>query len=103
MKRQNEMVESFVNAHRTFITNLEHSIRLLKEDIEETVEMERMCTDEWCMAVEHNLDELVKMVYSISEPRWLTVEDSKRISTLRRSIHDLYAQYRSMPREVACC
>jgi hypothetical protein len=34
------------------------------------------------------------MIFSISEPRWLKNEDSKRIRQLRERIHDLYAQYK---------
>jgi len=103
MKRQNEMMESFVMAHREFITNLERSIRLLEEDINETAEMETICTDEWCLATEHTLDELSKMIYSISEPRWVTNEDSRKIKDLRKKTHDLYAKYRSVSSKVACC
>ncbi|MDR2549695.1 MAG: hypothetical protein LBD10_05805 [Desulfobulbus sp.] len=103
MKRQNEMMASFAMAHREFMSNLESSIGLLEKDIDETVEMESLCTDEWCMATEHNLDELTKMIYSISEPRWITDEDSRRISNLRRRIHDLYARYRSVRPVEACC
>lgn len=103
MKRQNEMMESFVMAHREFITNLERSIRLLEEDINETAEMETICTDEWCLATEHTLDELSKMIYSISEPRWVTTEDSRKIRDLRKKTHDLYAKYRSVSSKVACC
>jgi len=103
MKRQNEMMESFIMAHREFIKNLEHSIRLLEADIKETAEMEEICTNEWCLATEHTLDELTKMIYSISEPRWATDEDSRKISNLRRSVHDLYAKYKSMSSKVECC
>jgi hypothetical protein len=103
MKRQNEMVESFVMSHREFMSNLERSVHLLEDDIRETSEMGDLCTDEWCLATEHNLDELAKVIYSISEPRWISNEDSRRISNLRRSVHDLYAKYRCMPSSVACC
>ena len=103
MKRQNEMMESFVMAHHEFITNLERSIRLLEEDINETAEMETICTDEWCVATEHTLDELSKMIYSISEPRWVTDEDSRKIKDLRKKTHDLYAKYRSVSSKAACC
>lgn len=103
MKRQNEMMESFIMAHREFVGSLEESIRLLEADINETAEMETICTDEWCLATEHNLDELAKSIYSISEPRWATEEDSRKIKHLRETVHDLYAKYRSVSREAACC
>lgn len=94
MKQQREMEESFLRAHREFITNLTASLELLDKDIVETKEMQRICTDEWCQATESNLDEVAKLIFSISEPRWLTDEDSKRIRMLRERIHDLYSKYK---------
>jgi len=96
MKRQNEMMESFMIAHRDFMKNLEAATKLLEQDIKEAAEMGAICTDEWCLATEHTLDELANMVFSISEPRWATKEDSQKIKSLRHSVHDLYAKYKSI-------
>ncbi len=89
------MEDSFLKTHREFINNLTSSLDLLKKDISEAKEMQHICTDEWCRATESYLDELAKMVYSISEPRWLTQKDSDKIKELRQRIHDLYAKYKS--------
>jgi len=96
MKRQNEMVESFLIAHREFMTSLENSLALIEEDINEAAEIEEICTGEWCSATESTLDELAKFIYSISEPRWIPDEDSKTLQNLRRKVHDLYAEYKSV-------
>jgi len=96
MKRQNEMMESFMRAHRDFMTNLGDSTNLLEKDITEAAEMGKICTDEWCLATEHTLDELANMIFSISEPRWATNEDSQKIKKLRHRVHDLYAKYKSV-------
>jgi hypothetical protein len=96
MKRQNEMMESFMTGHREFMKNLERSTNLLEHDIDETAEMETICTDEWCLATEHTLDDLANMLFSISEPRWASGEDSQKIKTLRHRVHDLYAKYKSV-------
>lgn len=96
MKRQVEMQESMLRAHRDFMVNLEQSLELVARDLEDAKDVAQVCTDEWCAAAEETLDELAKLVFSISEPRWLTNEDSKKISALRRRIHDLYAQYKAV-------
>ena len=96
MQRQIEMEETMLMAHREFTTNLEKSIELLAQDISEAAEMTQICTDEWCNATENVVDELHKCIYSMSEPRWLTEEDSKKISNLRHRVHDIYAQYKSI-------
>lgn len=95
MQQQKVMEESFLRDHRNFINNLNSSIDLLEQDIDETADMEERCTDERCQATESNLDELAKLVFSISEPRWLTREDSQKISDLRHRIHDLYGKYKT--------
>ena len=96
MKRQVEMEETMLRAHREFLANLEKSLNLVAQDIEEAGEMTHICTDEWCLATEGVLDELAKVIYAISEPRWLSKEDSKKISDLRHRIHDLYGRYKAV-------
>jgi hypothetical protein len=96
MKRQNEMMASFMIAHRQFMENLEDTVKLLDQDIQEAAEMGEICTDEWCLATEHTLDELANVIFSISEPRWASLEDSQKIKSLRHRVHDLYAQYKSI-------
>lgn len=96
MKRQNEMMESFMTGHREFMNNLDRSTLLLEQDIDEAAEMEEICTDEWCLATEHTLDDLANMLFSISEPRWANGHDSQKIKSLRHRVHDLYAKYKSV-------
>ncbi len=94
MKQQKEMEASFSRMHSDFIDGLSNSLDVLDEDISEAKEMHHICTDEWCQATESYLDELAKMVYSISEPRWQSDEDSAKIRKLRERIRELYAQYK---------
>ncbi len=96
MKRQVEMEETMLRAHREFLAHLEKSLNLVAQDIDEAGEMAHICTDEWCLATEGVLDELAKVVFAISEPRWLSKEDSKKISDLRHRIHGLYARYKAV-------
>ena len=96
MKRQVEMQETMLRAHREFRDHLEKSLNLLAQDIDEAKEMTHICTDEWCLATEGVLDELAKVIFAISEPRWLSKEDSKNLSDLRHRIHDLYARYKAV-------
>lgn len=96
MQKQIQMEETMILAHREFMSNLEKSIGLLEQDIDEAAEMTNICTDEWCLSTEGVMDELAKLIYSISEPRWTTENDSKKISQLRHRVHDLYAKYKSI-------
>lgn len=96
MQSQIQMEETMLMAHRGFMQNLEKAIDILDKDISEAAEMTQVCTDEWCSATEHVVDDLHKSIYSISEPRWLTEEDSKKIRELRRRVHDIYNRYRNI-------
>lgn len=96
MKRQDEMVDSFLIAHRKFMTNLDDSLALIEEELNEAAEIDKICTGEWCTATEETLDELSKFIFAISEPRWVSNEDSKTLKDLRRKVHDLYAKYKGV-------
>jgi hypothetical protein len=44
------------------------------------------------------MDELGNALFSISEPRWSSDEDSGKIKELKHRLHDLYAKYKSVPK-----
>ncbi len=96
MKRQVEMEKSMETAHRVFMSNLEKSLDLLEEELKEASELSDICTDEWCRTAEDLVDDLHKEVYGISEPRWLSEEDSCQLKLLRMRVRDLYAKYKSI-------
>lgn len=83
-----------------YLDALEKSLNTLERDIEEAAQMTGVCTDEWCAATEHVIDELSNSLFSISEPRWSNEEDSERIKRLKRRVHDLYANYRDVYKQV---
>ena len=68
---------------------------ILEKGLAEASEMRDICTDEWCVATEHVIDELANSLFSISEPKWSSPEDSKKIKVLKRRVHDLYAKYKA--------
>jgi hypothetical protein len=42
------------------------------------------------------MDELNNRISSISEPRWSSEEDSERIRSLKKRLHDCYARYKAV-------
>jgi hypothetical protein len=93
MMKQKDMENTMLQVHRRFMTGLDESIGMLDKDLDEAAEMGHICTDEWCKATEEVIDELHKNVYAISEPRWLTQEDSKHIRELRSKVKKLYQKF----------
>jgi hypothetical protein len=87
--------ENIIQSWRDFVLNMEKSIAMLENEIDEAAQMASTCTSEWCEATEHVIDELSNSLFSISEPRWSSKEDSDKIKQLKRKIHDLYAEYKS--------
>jgi len=98
MERQTKMMESFLESHREFMDNLDKSLSLLEKNVGDAADLEKVCTDEWCRFTEDLLDDLAKAVYSISEPRWVTDQDSKKLRELRQRVHDIYATYKKVKR-----
>lgn len=93
---KDEVQKEMQEAWTTYVQALEKSLDIIEKDIEEAKEMAGVCTDEWCHATEHVLDELGNSLFSISEPRWSSDEDSKRIKALKRRLYDLYVNYRGV-------
>jgi small-conductance mechanosensitive channel len=97
---KDEMQQEYVNSWRNYLNSLDLAVQKLETDVKEASEMAGVCTDEWCQATEHVIDELSNALFSISEPRWSNQEDSLRIKQLRRLVHDLYADYRNVYNQV---
>ena len=88
---QNNVLESW----REHLNNLEESLNFLEKGLDEAEEMSNICTDEWCAATEHVIDDLSNSLFSITEPSWASDEDSEKLKALRRRLHDMYAKYKS--------
>lgn len=78
-----------------FVENLEKSLEVLEKEIEFTSKMVNACTLEWCEASERAIDDISNSLFSISEPSWLSDEDSKKLKALKRKVHDVYAKYKA--------
>ena len=91
---QVDIEKNIVEGWRVFVNNMEKSLDVLEQNIDEAAQMTDACTSEWCVATEHVIDEIANSLFSISEPRWSSEEDSKKIKELKRRVHDLYAKYK---------
>ncbi|MFW5937287.1 MAG: hypothetical protein ACOCS6_04435 [Desulfosalsimonas sp.] len=96
---KDEVEKEVTEAWRVFLNALENSLNKMDADIQEAGQMANQCTSEWCEATEHVIDELSNSLFSISEPRWVSEEDTKRLKALKRRVHDLYANYREVYRQ----
>jgi len=60
MLSQKDMEYNMLMAHRQFISGLEKSLDMLKDDIDDVEGISEDCTDEWCKSREDFLDYLHK-------------------------------------------
>lgn len=93
---KDELQEDIINAWRIYLDGLENSLNKLDEQINEASEMASICTDEWCAATEHVIDELSNSLFAIHEPNWSSEQDEQRIKSLKRRVRELYADYRDV-------
>ncbi len=96
MLKQKDMVDSFNRDHDQFMANLNTSLNELAKDIREAQDIDSICTNEWCVAIERDIDDLHNVIYSISEPRFSCSGHSKKIRQLRNRLHDLYERYKGV-------
>jgi hypothetical protein len=93
---KDEIMNEMAEAWRIYLNSLETALDKLENDITEAAQMAGICTNEWCEATEHVIDELNNSLFSISEPRWDNPEDTKRLKKLKRRVYDLYANYKGV-------
>lgn len=96
MKQQKEMVDSFLMAHREFMKGLDNSFSIIEHDLTDASNFDARCRGEWCIKMENSIDELAKSIYSISEPRGISDQDSKMIRNMRHRVHDIYAKFKGI-------
>jgi len=96
MEMPDEIVRKKVfEGWKSFVENLEQSLGLLEKEIDFTSKMVNACTMAWCEASERALDDISNSLFSISEPSWLSKEDSKKLKALKRRVHEVYAKYKA--------
>jgi hypothetical protein len=93
--------EQIGQAWETYLSALDESLTMLENHINEAKEMTQICTDEWCQATEHVIDDLNNAIFSISEPRWAEPETTQELKRLKRRIYDLYVNYRGVYAKVS--
>lgn len=101
MNWHKEVMQNLDRQWTVFMEELERSLDRLDEQLTQTAEMTDACTDEWCQATEHVLDDLTNYIFSIHEPRNADPEFSRRIKELRRRARDLYHKYRTVSQRPA--
>lgn len=101
MKKQKDMENALLIAHREFVSSLENSLEIIEQELKEAKDMSNVCTDEWCRSTESVIDDIHMQVYSISEPRFATEKDSRKIKALRQKVRDLYVTFRGVSAKAA--
>ena len=92
---RDKIIGGMVEGWRVFLSQLEKSLDLLEKEIDFTSKMVNACTLEWCQAREETLDDISNSLFSISEPAWISNEDSRKLKALKRKVHDVYAKYKA--------
>lgn len=93
MKPQKETTGSHQVKQHGFMKNLNHSLKKIETDLEESTEIEDICTGDWCRNIGSSLDRMAKDLYSISAPRWVADDYSRTLRNMRLRLHELYTKY----------
>jgi hypothetical protein len=75
---------------RYFGNAMEGSCESLERELEEVNSLRCACGGEWQLSAEHTADMLENDLYSISEPRWGSEEESRWLKNLRCRLHRFY-------------
>lgn len=96
MKWHQRSANMMNEAWSSYIENLSQSLDQLEKDIDEAKEMKQECSDEWCQATEHVIDELHKAAFSIHEPPFTDDQVSDRLRKLKGRIRDVYGDFQEL-------
>ena len=92
-----EVVSSMEQGWKAYLNGLEDSVNKLEKHIEETGKNKEYCTEDWCYATEHVLEDLVRAVFSTSAPKTASQEDMDKLHSLQRRVQNVYARFKSVP------
>jgi hypothetical protein len=92
-----EVVNTVEEGWKAYLDNLDASLTSLEKHIEETGKKTEYCTEDWCFATEHVLEDLVHTLFTLHVPKTATVEDEHRLANLKKRVQNLYAQFKSVP------
>ena len=95
VEHQETIEKERAEAWRTYVKSLENYLDQEENAIDRSFQLSSTCTDELCETTEEVIEDLSKAIFSVSEPRWITPDDAKRIKTLKRRVQELYAKYKS--------
>lgn len=98
---KDEIQKEMGEAWDIYVKALEKSFVMIERDIEEAKEMAGVCTNEWCNATEHVLDELGNALFSIREPQWSSKEESNRIKAPKRRLYDIHVNFSGVYKNAA--
>lgn len=98
---KDEVRKELAQAWGQYMAALGKSLSWLEKHIEEARQMAGVCTQEWCLATEHVIDDLNNALFSISEPRWIDEKHSRELKDMKRKVYDLYVNYRGVYAKVA--
>lgn len=95
---KDEIQTEMRNAWKNYMESLDRSLSIIEKEVKEASQMADICSDEWCEATEHVIDDLSNSLFSISEPRGSDPEDSAKIKSLKHRVYDLYSNYQQVYR-----
>jgi hypothetical protein len=91
--------ETLDDAWRTYLDNLDKALGVIEQQVREAKEVRDICTDEWCEATEHAIEELNDQVTHIHEPWFTTKEDSQRIKAMKKRLREIFYEYKKTAEE----
>lgn len=91
--------ENYSKAWQAWLDGLDETLEEVDECLEQASDVQEICTDEWCEATDTLLDDLNHVLFSISEPKWTSQEDSQKIKDLRKRARKLYERFETIVEE----
>ncbi len=92
-----DVVTEVEEGWKSFLNRLDDSLSKVEKQITEAGKTTDYCTEDWCLATEHVLGDLMHTLFTLHVPKTATKEDEDKLTNLRKRAQNLYAQFKSVP------
>ena len=89
---KDEIQQEIIDAWRSYLNQVESSLFYIEQELQKMSANAGNLTDEWLANVDHVLEEISNIIFSIGEPKWADDSDTEMIKNLKKRIYKFNGQ-----------
>jgi len=87
---KDEIQQEIIDAWRSYLKQVESSLFQLEQELQKMSANLGNLPDEWLANVDHVVEEISNIIFSVGEPKWADDSDIEMIKNLKKRIYQFY-------------